>query len=136
MFSFQAATCSWKALLSILKSSMSRSCSHSSLTRVSSTRVLPAPLVLLFVSTVWVVSVQYFQVRRSGPMITGATIADMAFKATEESFYGWVFTYLTSWLTVSSNLAASFAVPHVKNTFSSPGVGAVNFLGAAAPGRR
>ena len=66
-------------------------------------------------------------------MITGALMADIAFEATEDSFHGWVPTCLASWLTVSSNLAASLAVPHVKYTSSSPDVGAVNFLAVAAP---
>jgi len=47
--------------------------------------------------------------------------------------FGYVPTCLASRLTVSSNLAASFAVPHVKYTSSSPDVGAVNFLEVAAP---
>ena len=36
--------------------------------------------------------------------------------------------YVGNLLTVSSNLAASLAVPHAKNTSSSPDVGAVNFV--------
>ena len=56
---------------------------------------------LLFVWIDRVPSVHYFRVGCSGSVITGAAIADMAFKATEESLHGWVPTCLASWLTVS-----------------------------------
>ena len=63
----------------------------------------------------------------------GASIIDMAFEATDKCFHDCVPTYRANRLTVSSNLAASFAVPHEKITYLSPNVGAVNFLGVAAP---
>ena len=66
-------------------------------------------------------------------MITGVSMANMAFKTTEEFDHDRVPTFLASRLTVSSNLDASFVIPHVKYTSSSPDMGAVNFLRVAPP---
>ena len=73
-------------------------------------------------------SAQYSRVGTAGSSNSGVLRMDIVFDVTEDCGHGLVITCRGNLLTVSLNLAASFAVPHVKNTSSSPNVGAVNFV--------
>ena len=87
-----------------------------------------ALLMLLFVLVVRMLSIQYSLTGRAGAAMVGLAREDMAFEAREECFHGCIPTCHASSLTVSLDLAASFAVLRVKKTSLSPGVGAANFL--------
>ena len=94
-----------------------------------STTVLLAPgLVLSCVLLVRSGSSQYSLAGIEGSTNSGLLRVDIVFNATEDCSCGLVTMCRASLLTVSSNFAASFAVPHVKNTSSSPDMGAVNFV--------